>query len=289
MVQVHLHSNGAASRRGFTLIEVVVVLAFLGTIIGMTMPTLAGLIRTDKEQATQAQVEQVWRAIFGDPAKGEFGYFGDMGRLPSTLAELIDQGGQVAFHTSGTVLDAMLPGATHQGNIGTGWRGPYLRDFFSTTDLLSDAWGRPLTLNNARVVSDGPDGLATTADDIIFPVSAPMTTGTAFVTVLVNRIPSPLGTTTKLYSPVNGEQTATTTKKYLPADSTFDGFYYEDLKPGLHVLRLANTSADGTGQCITVTRIVTTAVHAGRQVVSETRMVSPATVKVAENLCTIPD
>ena len=285
------------SCRGFSLIEVVVVLVILATMAALIVPTLAGLVQRDKETATREQVEKVWRAIFGDPTKGEFGYVGDMGRLPTTLTELVDGTGQVAFHTDDG-------GVEHIGRLGTGWRGPYLRDWFSNSDLLSDAWGRPLTFANAQVTSSGPDGdVATTADNIVFPVHAPVTTGTLFVTVLGNRIPNPLGATTKLYSPVNGEQTATATRKHcrippidaalctpLSTENPFDGFVYENLTPGLHALRVQHTGRVGdTGPCVTVTRVVAVAVHAGRQVVREVRMINSANVKVADNDCPIPD
>jgi prepilin-type N-terminal cleavage/methylation domain-containing protein len=274
------------SRRGFSLIEIVVALAVLATIAALVVPTLAGLIRTDKERATQRQVERVWRAIFGNPANGEFGYVGDMGRLPTSLSELVDQGTQIAFHTA--------DGATeHVGRIGTGWRGPYLKDWFSTTDLLADAWGQALTFTNGQVVSAGPDGsVSTTGDNIVFPVSAPLTTGNLFVDVVTNRIPTALGSTVKLYSPVNGEQTAGTTKKFLPGDTTFDGFFFENLTPGLYVLVVANTGQNTTvtpNTCVTVSRIVTVAVLAGQQVLKEVRMLTAADVLVSNDPCPIPD
>lgn len=269
-------------RRGFTLPGVVVVLAVLAT-TALIVPPLAGLIQTDRERVTQQQVERVWRAIYGDPAKGEFGYLGDMGRLPTALSELVDQGSQLAFHTSDG-------GTEHVGRLGTGWRGSYLRDFFGTTDLLSDAWGRALTFSNGQVISGGPDGnVATTGDNIVFPVHAPATTGTLFISVLANRIPDALGATVKLYSPVNGVQTASVTKKHLPDDATFDGFFFENVTHGLHALKVAHTGLTGTNQCVTVSRIVPVAVHAGQQVVREVRMLTSADVKVMDNPCTIPD
>ena len=271
---------------GFSLLEVIVVMAVLAAIISFGMPTLTAMVESNNALETQQQAEEIWRAIYGDPSKGEFGYLGDMGRLPTSLTELVDRAAtnQLAFHTH--------DGATeHLGRIGTGWRGPYLSGLFSNSDLLTDAWGRPFTFSNAQVTSGGPDGdSATTGDNIVFPVHQPSTTGTMFVTVLANRIPNPLGATTKLYSTVNGELTATTTKKHLPADATFDGFFYENLTPGLHVLRAAHTGRIGdNGACVTITRYVPVAVHAGRQVIREIRMINAADVKITDNDCTIPD
>src|SRR5688572_11036053 len=261
-------------------------MAVLAAVISFGMPTLTAMVESNNSLETQQQAEDIWRAIYGDPSEGEFGYLGDMGRLPTSLTELLDRTttNQLAFHTHDS-------GIEHVGRIGTGWRGPYLSSVFSSSDLLTDAWGRSFTFSNAQVTSGGPDGdLSTTGDNIVFPVHQPATTGTLFVTVLANRIPNALGSTTKLYSPVNGELTATTTKKHLPADATFDGFYYENLTPGLHVLRVAHTGRIGDhGACVTITRYVPVAVHAGRQVIREIRMISAADVKINDNDCTIPD
>lgn len=274
------------SCRGLSLLEVVVVIAVIISFVAFLAPTVAGMVAGNDARETEEQVERVWRAIYGNPAKGEFGFLGDMGRLPTTLTELVEQGTQLAWHTSDS-------GVEHVGRIGTGWRGPYLKDFFGTTDLLSDAWGRPLTFSSGQVTSSGPDGqLSTAADNIVFPASAPATTGTVFVSVLANRIPDPLGATAKLYTTVNGEQVAGTTKKNLPADNTFDGFFFESVPPGINVVKVThtaeNTSTNPT-TCVTVTRIVPVSVHAGSQVVRDIRMVTPADVKVTDNPCTIPD
>jgi len=271
------------SHRGISLLEVVVTIAVLTAATAFVMPTLAGMTEVDNERSTRQQAERIWDAIYGDPADGEFGYLGDMGRLPTTLTELVEQGSQIAFHTADG-------GTEHIGAIGTGWRGPYLRDFFSTSDLLTDAWGRPFTFSNGQVTSGGPDGqTSTTGDNIVFPVHAPPTTGTVFVSVLVNRIPDALGSTAKLYSPVNGEQVGGTTTKHLQGDSTFDGFWLENITHGVHILRVANTSATQQNACITVTRYVPVSVYAGQQVIREIRMTSDADVKVTDNACTIPD
>lgn len=290
--------NAARHYRGFTLFEVIVVLAVVSVIVAFMAPQLVGLIETDKVRTTEEEAKRIHRAIFGDPAKGEFGYFGDMGRLPVTLSELVVQGIQVGFHTADPPPPAV--GVTeHVGRVGTGWRGPYLRSSFSDTDLFLDVWGRPFEYTDTgptagQIISRGPDGSlgspTTNADNITFPAHAPLTTGTLFVSVLANRIPDALGATAKLYFPVNGEQTVTATKKHLPGDSTFDGFFLENVKHGLHILVVAHTGAIGdTTTCVTVTRTVPVTVHGGQQLSKEVRMITTADAKVTENPCTIPD
>jgi type II secretory pathway pseudopilin PulG len=275
--------TSARSHRGFSLLEMVVLLAVVTSFVAFLAPSVAGLVAADSQRSTEQQVEQVWRAISGDPSEGDFGYLGDMGLLPATLSNLAERDSQTAWHTSDGAVE-------HVGRIGTGWRGPYLRDFFSTADLLSDAWGRPLTFANGQVTSAGPDGnAATPADNIVFPLIAPPTTGTVFISILVNRIPNPLGATATLYTNVNGEQVASVTKKNLPTDSTFDGFFFDNVPPGIAALRVQHTAPNGSNVCITVTRFVPISVHAGAQVVRDIRMLSSVDVKITENTCTIPN
>src|SRR5687767_1221460 len=239
--------------------EVVVIIAVLTAFTAMVVPRLAALAESDNARATRAQAEQIFNAIYGDPAEGEFGYLGDMGRVPATLTELVEQGSQTAWHTADG-------GTDHFGKIGTGWRGPYLRDFFSTSDLLRDAWGTAFSFSNGQITSGGPDGqVSTTGDNIVYPVHQPATTGTVHFSVLANRIPDPLGSTAKLYSVTNGEQTASATQKHLTTSTNFDGFVFETVTHGLHIVRVQHTADGGTvGSCTTVTRYVPVAVYAGQ-------------------------
>ncbi|MFQ5827572.1 MAG: prepilin-type N-terminal cleavage/methylation domain-containing protein [Candidatus Methylomirabilia bacterium] len=270
--------------QGFTLIEVVIVLAVLAAVIGLMAPNLFGLVEADRERETQEKAEEIFRAIFGNPAQGEFGYLGDMGRLPTSLSELVEQGNQLAFHTADG-------GIEHVGKLGTGWRGPYLKSFFSTADLFLDSWGRPFDFQNGQIISLGPDGVSGTTDDIVFPLHAPPTTGRLFVSVLGNQIPGPLGATAKLYSPLDGEQAVTPTRKHLPGGLRFDGFVFENVTHGLHALVVAHTGqgGGGGGPCSTVARTVIVPVHAGQSVLKEVRMLTGAVVSVTANPCAIPD
>ena len=281
-------------RAGFSLLELLVAISILAVLVALMTPTLAGLIQSDEVTTTQKDAERIYRAMFGTPSRGELGFIGDMGRLPAanTLSELVSGTGLTPFHTSGQPGDASLPGGSHVGSVGTGWRGPYLRSLFSTSDLFRDAWGLPFSYStgNGQVTSGGPDGdLATTADNITFPILAPLTTGTLFVSVFANGVVDAQGATAKLYSPVNGEQTVTPTKKRLPADTAFDGFSFPSVTHGLHALVVAHTGRDASSVCVTVSRTVPVAVLGGQNVVVEVQMSTTAIVSVTANTCTIPD
>ncbi len=267
---------------GFTLLEVLVVLALVAALVALAAPGLVGFVEAERERGAGGDAERIYRAIVGSPGRGEFGYLGDMGRLPSALTELVEQGSQPPFTTTGNV-----------GGVGTGWRGPYLSGPFATADLLRDPWGHPFSYTGTgpaagQVVSGGPDGdVGTAADNLVFPVHPPATTGTLHVAVLVNAVPDPLGASAKLYSPVDGRQAVTPTQKHLETQP-FDGFAFENVTHGLHVLVVAHTGRRG-GQCVTVSRTVTVAVPGGQSVVTLVHLLTEADVRLRNQACPVPD
>lgn len=277
---------------GFTLAEVLIVLAVVATLAALITPTLAGLIQAEKDATTRAAAEEIFRAIVGNPAAGEFGFLGDMGRRPGVnlLSELIDPV-TPAFHFT----DA----TEHVGRVGTGWRGPYVRGLFSTGELLKDAWGQAFRYTaDGKIVSGGPDGQVdppNDADNLTFPLHAPLTTGTLFVSIAVNGFANPAGATAKIFSSVNGEQQKIgATRKHNSNDATFDGFIFENLPQGLHALVVAHTGESTANPgvnagCQTVTRTMVVAVHEGEQVYREVRLLTDRVANVVSNPCTIPD
>ncbi len=252
--------------RGFTLIEIVIALAVIAILAVFLAPAAFQGIQSSKEEATRTQVQRVFQAIVGDVSQGNFGYLGDMGRLPATLDELVTQGTQPAFQTAA------------KGNVGTGWRGPYLAGPDATSDLFKDAWGQALSYTNTgttagQVVSGGADGqVSTTGDNITFPVQVPvLTTGTLLVTVVVNDIPQPLGVTVNVYSTSNGAQGAAVTQT---TPNPSDGKPFRFTVPhGTSVIETLHTS--GT---TTVSRTITVQVVAGTQVSRTVIMKTSATV-----------
>lgn len=87
------------ARRGFTLVEIMVVLAILGLLISVALPRFAGRTEEARLQTTRLQIENLSAALDAF----EF----DCGRYPSTLEG----------------LDALKnePADT------PGWKGPYLK------------------------------------------------------------------------------------------------------------------------------------------------------------------
>ncbi len=93
------------NQRGFTLIEILIVVAIIGLIASLIAPNLLGRFEKSKEEITKAQVEMLSSSIQS--------FILDVGRCPNSLNELI------------TSDDPK-------------WRGPYL----SKKEIPLDPWGK---------------------------------------------------------------------------------------------------------------------------------------------------
>lgn len=139
-------------RRGFTLLEMAVVVAIMVIIVGLLLPELARSVSRTYESAAAGKTDAL--------ASGADRFVQDTGAVPSGIPAL----------QSNTNVDGRA-----------GWAGPYVVANVAgkADDVGLDPWGRNLvasTLNTAawlpaapsafRVRSDGGDLTAGTADDI---------------------------------------------------------------------------------------------------------------------------
>lgn len=130
---------------GFSLIEIVIVLAILALVAGTAVPLAGKNVQRSKIAETRAELAALPAAVSA--------YFEDTGTLPPSFDDLQQD----------------LAGAA-------GWAGPYLLATLSahassSTSLEQDAWSRDYVVSLAgasslTVSSRGPDGVAGNADDI---------------------------------------------------------------------------------------------------------------------------
>ena len=129
------------ARRGFTLVELLLVLVILATLAALVLPKFTG--RTEQARLTAAQTQI---STFGTALDA---YEVDTGSYPNS-----QQG-----------LNALI---NAPGDI-SGWRGPYLK-----SDIPMDPWGHPyaytypgsVNASGYDIRSAGPDGQMGTSDDI---------------------------------------------------------------------------------------------------------------------------
>ena len=146
-------------KSGFTLMEMVIVILLLGIVAIVAVPNFFDLRDDAKDAVTKDRMQALKRAIVGDGrvvAGGVHafpGYYGDMGRLPSALSELVTQGAQTAYNPITRI----------------GWRGPYV-DSSNLSSYSSDAWGTAFVYSSASryIRSWGPNKAdnAGASDDI---------------------------------------------------------------------------------------------------------------------------
>jgi general secretion pathway protein G len=128
------------SRRGFTLVELMLVVMIIGILAALVIPKIAGNSEKARVTAASADIRGGLKSALGQ-------YEVDNGTYPKSLQDLLVQ-----------------PGNSKN------WHGPYL----DSTKLPLDPWGNPYVYyfpgkhnpTSYDLLSVGPDGKEGTDDDI---------------------------------------------------------------------------------------------------------------------------
>ena len=94
------------NQRGFTLVELLLVLVILALIAGLVLPGIIGKAEGAKVRAAASQISRISMAVES--------FYLDTGSTPEGLEELVNEPGNVV-----------------------GWNGPYIK-----SSILKDPWGR---------------------------------------------------------------------------------------------------------------------------------------------------
>lgn len=99
-----MHKN---KQRGFTLVELLLVLVILALIAGLVLPGIIGKAESAKAKAAASQISRISMSVES--------FYLDTGSTPSSLDELVNEPAGVS-----------------------GWNGPYIKN-----TLLKDPWSQP--------------------------------------------------------------------------------------------------------------------------------------------------
>lgn len=221
------------SKTGYSLVELVVVIFIIGIITSIAIRSLRSTNETARIEQTKKELDQLARAIAGDPqlvsggVRTDFGYIGDVGSMPPNLDALVSNPGFAV------------------------WNGPYIRDDFYPTDASSetefkiDAWGNQYTYGGALTITSTGGGTSLTRE--IAPSLDHLLRNrvSAVVTDLDNTPPGEMykDSVTFLLTYPNGSGSMTTRTRY-PAS---DGFARFDSIPiGNHLMQVVYTPANDT-------------------------------------------
>lgn len=131
----------ADNSRGFTLIELIIVIILIGVMATIAMRKMSATIETAQYEQTKKELDQLARAIVGNPdvylngARADYGYVGDIGALPPNLDALVQN-----------------PGGY------TTWDGPYMATGFDSDAFKKDGWNVTYTYSDTLIRSTGSGG-----------------------------------------------------------------------------------------------------------------------------------
>ena len=164
---IHFFENkerGFSGSSGLTFMEVIIMIAIIAVIMATGMKANQNVQFREKFENTLLEMQVIKKAIVGnsesktDGIRNDFGYVGEMGRLPTALTELMSRGVQPGSFYSSTL------------HITSGWVGPYLQESFTnfTSGPLTDEFDRAYEWDltelpnggdtiSARIISRGAD------------------------------------------------------------------------------------------------------------------------------------
>jgi prepilin-type N-terminal cleavage/methylation domain-containing protein len=144
--------------RGYTLVELVLVLVIVAVLASVGLKSLATINQTTRIEETRQEMEQLAWAIAGNPSlvsggsRTDFGYVGDVGSLPPNLDALVTNPGGYATWDGPYIVDAFTSGGANTLFKYDAWGAPYA--YAASVSVTSTGGGLILTKQLAGSISD---------------------------------------------------------------------------------------------------------------------------------------
>ena len=146
MLRCKCNLNHKLDQRGFTLIELVIIIIVLGILAAVAVPKFSDISESSKIAATKSEMINLKKAIVGNPelvSGGVYvnrGFEGDCGIVPSQLSDLISKPDSISVYNKLTRL---------------GWNGPYIEN--NAGEYALDSWGSNYVYqpSSRRIISIG--------------------------------------------------------------------------------------------------------------------------------------
>jgi prepilin-type N-terminal cleavage/methylation domain-containing protein len=249
---MNLPQHSRSTQEGFTLIEVIIVIAVLAVLAGAMAPLAVRMVDSSRQDLTLKRQQLIYQAILGDITAPGSGFLSDIGRIPdSTMTELSVRGSLPIYSIQAC-------------GVGMGWRGPYLLDGVDSNGQPLDGWGMPMVLVGGQITSAGPDRSMTTVADNLYYPSTPLTVNNVNGSIVLEVFALDNSTAQPTFVPSGGQATVfyalNGTMKSLTTASLSGSYVFPatggTLPQGIHSITVIG-DPDGPGIQPALTRTLT--------------------------------